>query len=107
MSRVRAWLRFVRVSQFHEQNCSHDFTLYSVVEFLKALKVGRSLEDRCLVEYVTFFCTPSPQHTPHARRVTTWLKQPLFQTSAQDCLLVWLLATWFELVRSKTYHFEL
>ena len=44
MSMVRAWLRFVRVSQFHEKNCSHDFPLYSVVEFLKALKVGKEFE---------------------------------------------------------------
>ena len=26
-------------------NCSHDFPLYCVVEFLKALKVARSLEE--------------------------------------------------------------
>ena len=45
MSMVRAWLRFVRVSQFHEKNCSHDFPLSSVMEFLKALKVARSLEE--------------------------------------------------------------
>ena len=42
---MRAWLRFVRVSKVHEKNCSHDVPLSSVMEFLKALKGGRSLEE--------------------------------------------------------------